>query len=200
MAKAKKITLPSGQLTKIEAMKLIKSLREAMGIKGSVAKDRLPKKLKKLTGRRVSFDGELALAWIEQDVRIRDRIGKPNRPISRANIEAKIRMMDLEAFVESGQNPTIDRKGCIIDGQHTFWAIVFYFFQNESATNIDLFIKEGENPEHFQFYDLGKNRTTADVLAIDDIDNSKEIAYALRLLWIRMHGLKVSGAGKVLTD
>ena len=156
----------------------------------------MPTKRDHLEGRYVLFDGELAQAWLDHDEKV--RAGKTkNRKVSKPNVQIKVQDMLNDSFVPTGQNPTIDQNTAIIDGQHTFHAIVQYYEEAEKPTPVLLWIKEGEDPKNFPFYDQGKPRSTADVFGIANQDYPQEIAHAARLLWIRVHGKRIAGAGKV---
>lgn len=157
----------------------------------------MPKKIKGLVGRIVKFTClEMVEAWIEHDLKIREKTGRKNRALTRSNIVSKYNDMEAGAFVLTSQGLTIDWDTAIIDGQHTCHAMKMYF-ENGGKDPIELFVTEGENPDHFPFYDQGKNRSTSDVFGIDGIDFPKETAIAARLLWIRAHGKRIAGAGKV---
>jgi hypothetical protein len=161
----------------------------------------MPKKLKKLAGRHIKFTGELAQAWIDHDAEVRAETGRKQRPLTKSNVTKKFEDMMNDTFVTTSQGPTIDWDGAVIDGQHQLNAIVRYYNECEKQgikpTPIDLFVKEGENPDHFPFYDLGKPRSGADVFAIEGIEFPKEMSYAARLLWIRYNGKRVAGAGRL---
>lgn len=165
--------------------------------KASRAKLDMPKKLKKLAGRHVKFDGILAAAWIEHDRSIREETKRKNRPLSNANVKVKYENMMNGTFVTTSQGPTVDWDGAVIDGQHTLNAILEYYNRDSQAEPITLFVKEGENPDHFPFYDQGKNRSNEDVFAMANFDNPKVFAGAARLVWIRVNGKRVAGAGKM---
>jgi len=157
----------------------------------------MPRKLKKLEGRHVSFDGALAAAWLFEDAQVREKTGRKNRKLTPSNVKVKYENMMNGTFVTTSQGPTIDSDGAIIDGQHTLNAIVMYYDNCDSPEPIELFIKEGENPEHFPFYDQGKLRTSEDVFGIANFDNPKVFAHAARMLWIRINGKRIAGAGKM---
>ena len=152
----------------------------------------VPKKLKEMATRTVKFDFDKAERWLQQN--------KFNRPISKKNYESFGRKMYTGEFRTTSQGASIDRKGNLQDGQHRLFGVLHYYcLCEETGTTpkpVEIRITEGEN-SNFEFFDQGKNRTTADVLAIDEVDYHEEIAIALRLLWIRMNGKKVAGANKL---
>jgi hypothetical protein len=155
----------------------------------------MPKKIKTLTSRVVSFTGELAQAWIDYDAKVRKRTKRSNRRLTKSNVKAKVADMLNGCFVLTSQGLTVDHDGAVLDGQHTLNAVVDYYSQaGNEAVPIELYVTEGENPDNFPFYDQGKARSTADVLGIENINFPDEMSIAGRLLWIRTHGKRVNGA------
>lgn len=157
----------------------------------------MPKKLKKLTSRLIKFDGDLAQAWIDHDIKVREMTKTCNRKLTTANVKAKVEHMMAGSYMTTSQGLTIDFDGAVIDGQHTLNAIVMYYDKAESPEPITLYVTEGEDPSHFPFYDQGKTRSNEDVFAMANFNNPRELSVASRLLWIRMMGRRVSGAGKM---
>ena len=165
--------------------------------KDSKAKLDLPKKLKKLTSRVVKFTGVLAQAWLDQDAEVREKKKTSNRKLTKSNVTAKVNDMLNESFMMTSQGITVDWDGAVIDGQHTLNAIVRYYDEADSPTPVSIYVTEGEDPAHFPFYDRGKIRSNEDVFEMSNLENPKELAIATRLLWIRVNGKRVTGAGKV---
>ena len=203
MATTKTKATSNGKATKTPVNRVKKKLgKSEAAAKRQKTKMDMPKKLKTLTARTVKFtSGAMAEAWLKQDELVREKTGRKNRKLTPSNITKKFNDMVAGNFVTTSQGPTVDWDGAIIDGQHTLKAIVRYFEHMEfegiyPIPEIVLFVKEGENPEHFPFYDQGKTRSAEDVLGIDGEEYAKELAVAIRLVWIRIYGKKVSGAGQ----
>ena len=165
--------------------------------KDSKAKLDLPKKLKKLTSRVVKFTGVLAQSWLDQDAEVREKKKTSNRKLTKSNITAKVNDMLNESFMMTSQGITVDWDGAVIDGQHTLNAIVRYYDEADSPTPVSIYVTEGEDPAHFPFYDQGKTRSNDDVFAMANFSSPRDYAGAARLLWIRVNGKRVAGAGKL---
>ena len=162
----------------------------------------MPRKVKGLQSRAVKFvSGEHAEAWLAHDEKVRAKTGRKNRPVTKANVKNKFEAMCVGMWKTTSQGITVDWDGSVIDGQHTLNAIVNYgnWCQefNMDFEPITIWVTEGEDPDNFPFYDQGKNRSLADVLEIDNVDNARDYANALRLLWLRVHGRTVRGGGKL---
>ena len=165
--------------------------------KAERAKLDMPKKIKKLASRVVKFTGALAQAWIDQDAKVREAKKTSNRKLTKSNVTSKVNDMLNESFVMTSQGITIDWDGAVIDGQHTLNAIVRYYEEADSPTPVSIYVTEGEDPAHFPFYDRGKIRSNEDVFEIANFDSPRDYAGAARLLWIRVNGKRVAGAGKL---
>ena len=159
----------------------------------------MPKKIKGLQSRFVEFDGPLAQTWIDHDKMVREKNGTSNRKLTKSNVKAKKDCMLNDAFMTTSQGITVDWNTAIIDGQHTLHAIVAYYNDPDcdDPKPVKIYVTEGEDPANFPFYDQGKTRSNEDVFGMAQLENPKELAVASRLLWIRVNGKRVSGAGKL---
>jgi hypothetical protein len=162
----------------------------------------LPAKVKGLRSRVCKFDAKRASAWLEFN-KPRDRNDNlHNRPVYKATVSLYAGMMYDGEFALTAQGITTGWNQRLLNGQHQLEAVRQYYQMCEEegtkAKPVELYVHEGDDPENFVFYDQGKNRTVADVLATEGEDHSKELGVAIRLLWIRVHGGKVRGTGKLL--
>ena len=165
--------------------------------KSQMSKLDMPKKLKKLASRFVKFDGKLAQAWLDNDQKVRESKKSSNRKLTASNVKAKVDHMLNDSFMTTSQGITVDWDTAVIDGQHTLNAIVNYYKASDNPTPITVYVTEGEDPSHFPFYDQGKTRSNEDVFGMSNVDNPREHSVAARLLWIRVTGKRISGAGKM---
>ena len=170
--------------------------RDAAAAKKSSSMD-MPKKMKGLKSRFIDFDGELAQAWIDHDTKVRDKLKSFNRNLSKSNVNDKADCMINESFMTTSQGITVDWNTAVIDGQHTLHAIVLYYETAVKPSPVRIYVTEGEDPGNFPFYDQGKNRSNGDVFAMANLANPKQLAVAARLLWIRVNGKRIAGAGKL---
>lgn len=161
----------------------------------------MPKKKKKLEGRFIKFDRDLAQAWIDHDREIRAKLRKDNRPVSPSNVKAKSDDMHAGCFMTTAQGPTVDQDTKVLDGQHTLLAVIRYYDECDEMDvkpePVTLWVKEGEDPANFEFYDLGKKRSSEDVFSIEKVANPREMAIATRLVWLRVNGMRVRGGKKL---
>ncbi len=147
----------------------------------------LPKKLKKMETRTVSFDLDKAEAWFERNT--------SNRPISKAAYKRFAEQMHTGEFRTTSQGISVNKRGKVQDGQHRLLGVKYYYENYPDPQPVEMRVTEGEE-DNFPFFDQGRNRSAADVFAIDKHDYPGELAIASRLLWIRYHGKRVAGAGK----
>lgn len=99
---------------------------------------------------------------------------KKNRKINRAWVE-KLKAMLLESRFSDEEPMRFDWEGDFRDGQHRATAIA------ESGVAIDMDVRFGMDPRHFQTLDGGLRRTAAQFLDLDDVKNANEIAAITRL-------------------
>lgn len=148
----------------------------------------LPKKLKEMETRTVVFDSaDMCEAWLEWN--------KNNRPVKAGTVKRFVNYLETGEFRTTSQGISISKKRWLQDGQKRLIAGYLYFMNSEDAQPFEMRVTEGED-DHFEFFDQGDNRSTADVFSVEKKDYPVELAHATRLLWIRYNGSRVAGAGK----
>ena len=101
---------------------------------------------------------------------------KNNRPINQAGVDRYARAMREGKWDLNGQTITFDTEGNVLDGQHRLSAVV------QSNTSIETYVVRGILRESFDTIDVGRNRTTADLLSLQGNSNSSILATAARFI------------------
>lgn len=99
----------------------------------------------------------------------------------RSIIESSIReftntMKDKRWKENNGDTICISKEMKLIDGQHRLWAIWL------SKRTIEYIIVTGLPPDAFAFKDIGRNRTAGDVIHANGYNNSRPLAYAIKVI------------------
>jgi hypothetical protein len=99
-----------------------------------------------------------------------------NRHVSHGHVEVLARQMTLGTWLVDASPPLLmDGHGRLLDGQHRLSAIV------TSGIPTEMWVHLGVVPEVQHAVDTGRKRTAGDVLSINGIDNSAQIASGARL-------------------
>lgn len=101
-----------------------------------------------------------------------------NRVLSQARIEA----MESELRAgnwngENGETIKIGSDGVIIDGQHRLWAIF------NSGITVKCLVVRNLSPDAFKTVDIGKQRTTGDIIGIAGVSNANNISAATSMVF-----------------
>lgn len=109
----------------------------------------------------------------QQILRTRNKRNRPISVIKVAQIKADIR---AGRYGVNGEAVIFDRNGDFADGQHRFTAV------SEAGLPIVSNVAFGVEPEAQNTVDQGKARTAGDVLGIEGVKNSKNLAAVIRSL------------------
>lgn len=137
----------------------------------------------------IDFDAKLAAEWLEAK-------NKRNRPLGRGDVR-KYMLAMLGGEWELNAEPIIlDDKDRLVNGQHRLQAIVDASKEDANIA-VTMLVVAGVKSKAFDTMDQGRARSLADVLAVNNEENARVMAGALRLLWQRLDSKKVSGSGQL---
>ncbi|MCK9220235.1 MAG: hypothetical protein M0P47_09330 [Bacteroidales bacterium] len=102
-----------------------------------------------------------------------------NRKLNQRLVEFYAIQMKNKQWRLTGQGISIDRDGCLQDGQHRLAAIVKY------GKGVEMLMIYGTDPKNFSNYDCGKQRNVKDSLDIMGVTNSHDIGASIRNYLIR---------------
>lgn len=97
-----------------------------------------------------------------------------NRRITRANVDFIKDEMINGRFMMNGATIVIAEDGTLLDGQHRLTALI------EVGMRFDFIFVLNADKESFKTIDTGKNRCSADILSIEGVKNSHNVASAIR--------------------
>jgi hypothetical protein len=157
--------------------------------------------------------------WCQEQL---ENHNKSNRPMTMSIVKRWRDRMLEGRWVPSPDCIAYDLEGNLLTGQHRLYAVVLAeqmrqldpdYVKNvygiDKPISIPFVIGRGFMGKHADVIDIGKNRTSSDVLArrhlfgvdVSDAESKKlhkELAVAARLLWTRINGKTVKGSGVFL--
>ena len=110
-----------------------------------------------------------ALEWLEHN-------NKKNRSVSQRVVKRYAEAMKAGKWKVTGQGIEFDKFGNLVNGQHRLEAILL------AGIPVYLLIIRGVEPDTFDVYDSGHNRTPGHVLNIEGCTYSIKVAAAIRLI------------------
>jgi len=93
-----------------------------------------------------------------------------NRTVTKTRVRQYSRQMKNGEWILTGQGITFDKNGTLQDGQQRLLALV------DAGVTLQFLVIRGTEPEAFDRYDVGKNRTGGDVLSVYGVNNATRIA------------------------
>lgn len=124
--------------------------------------------------------------------------GKKNRPQRASGISRYAQAIILDEWDANGETIKFDGKDRMIDGQHRNEAVV-EADEEVPGIKVPFLVVKGLNFNVFDSIDQGIPRTVADTLAIAGNESASVSAVAIRVLWLRLGGKRVSGGGGLRT-
>ena len=102
-----------------------------------------------------------------------------NRPLRERRVETLAKAIEDGRWSITSQGISFARNGLLNNGQHRLNAI------SRAGRTVKIYAAFGESDEAFHVIDAGLGvRTAADVLAIDQVENSTTVAAGARLVWV----------------
>ena len=105
-----------------------------------------------------------------------------NRPVNNGNIDKMVKDMLLNQWNYDGSPISFDKYGRLLNGQHRLKAII------KSGKTFPFKVTTGHQPEIFATMDIGKTRTSSDVLAIAGYDNYNMYAQTSNFMFKFLRG------------
>ena len=122
----------------------------------------------KVTYEVAKIDGELAEAFLANNL--------SNRSISPTTVSTYARDMKEGRWRFTGAPISFDAEGNLLDGQHRLKALIM------SGTSHDFLVVRNLDAAARQAIDIGRRRSVADSLTMDQIRNGAQVASAARLI------------------
>lgn len=139
----------------------------------------------------VTLDRETAEEWLKRNFK--------NRPQRNAVIRRYAEAMKSGVWEYNGDNFRFDTKGHLIDGQHRLEAFLLATEEKPDLT-LEVGVVTGLSPKAFDSIDQGEKRSLADVLHRRGEEHAKEMAVAVRLVWLRINSTRVARGGGLRAD
>ena len=111
---------------------------------------------------------EKAKTWLEKNTN--------NRNLQKKGVQKLVNDIKAGRWVFNGESIKFDKNGCLIDGQHRLAAIV------ESGVALPLLVVNNLDTHSQQTIDIGRARTTADMVRLLQIPNPNVIAAAANVI------------------
>jgi hypothetical protein len=105
----------------------------------------------------------------------------PNRPLSKARVQALVEDIRAGKWVTNGESIILDEDLRLLDGQHRLAAIA------EAGITLQAMVVVGVAPEAMATIDQGRRKSAADVLAIHGMPQPIQLAASARWLWRYLH-------------
>lgn len=134
-----------------------------------------------LDARIVDISPTMAADWLEHNT--------GNRKEKRGKIDCYTRDMSYGRWSLTGEPIIFDREGVLRNGQNRLLACV------RSGASFRSVVMWGVEPEAFKNMDRGASRTVGDVLGIEGIGDSNQLAGAAAFLWRSEKGYAFGGGG-----
>ena len=103
-----------------------------------------------------------------------------NRPLKKGTVDYYAEQMRKGQWLLNGEAICFAEDGGMVNGQHRLNAII------KAGVPVDILVVRGCDPNSFNVYDSGVNRTTADIFALNGIPNS----HVLSTIIVRYFALK----------
>ena len=114
-----------------------------------------------------------------------------NRPTRRTDVDKWKAKMESGEFVRTHQGMAMDSRGMLGDGKHRLTA------SSELGRTINVWMLVGAPPENFQYYDSGRNRTSADLFSLLGESDTNVLGAVVRLTYLYLNALtgKITSRG-----
>ena len=117
-----------------------------------------------------------------------------NRTLKLSQLNRIKRALEQERWEINGETIIFDHAGQLIEGQHRLKAVV------ESGYTIRTLVVRGIDRERFKTMGQGSKRTAGDILGIQGVKNSRNIAAALRWVYRYEHDMMMNAHPNVTDD
>lgn len=115
-----------------------------------------------------------------------------NRKLNPTKVKMYTEAIQRGEWVFNGDAIRVDRHGVLLDGQHRLEAVI------KAEKSIMVVLVTGLDPEAQETVDIGRKRTTSDMLRLRGELNSATLAGSLNLLFsYKTHGILYSGASSL---
>lgn len=105
-----------------------------------------------------------------------------NRKPSQIVIDRYAANMKAGKFPLTGMPIIFDQEGNVLNGQHQLLAII------KANVPVEIMVTRGIEKKNFKYMDIGKNRSAADVLKIDGIENPMAMASTISFILLHESG------------
>lgn len=125
----------------------------------------------------IAKGGHVTMTIGPDEARVMLHFNTGNRPLTASLVKTFAKDMTAGKWLLSGEPIIFSSEGVLNDGQHRLFAVL------QSGAKIVTDVRFGIERRAFQVTDLGKKRSTGDMLSIDDVTNAQACGAALRLLF-----------------
>jgi hypothetical protein len=106
-----------------------------------------------------------------------------NRPLSNKEVEYLVQQALAGTFYAAVAPIHFDAQGRLRNGQHRMWMVV------ESEKELEFLVVRNASEQEIDALDIGKRRSSGDVLALDGYANGQLLAGGLTNLWMYEHNI-----------
>jgi len=100
-----------------------------------------------------------------------------NRVLQRPEVDRLAAAITADEWQLTHQGIAFDQAGRLVDGQHRLWAVVV------AKRPVPMWVTRGVDPEAFPAVDIGRRRTSGDILGLRGEHDGRDLAAALGWLW-----------------